>query len=198
MQHIPQAATPQQTLIGGRIVPLRDQRVILDADLADLYDVQTKVLVQAVKRNLARFPADFMFQLSPEEFAALRSQTVTSKLGRGGRRTAPYAFTEQGVAMLSSVLSSPRAIGVNIEIMRTFVRVRELAASHGDLAARLGELEEKTEAISMQHDTFSRNTRNQLKKVFDTLRELMTPPEPVKRPIGFVLPQEQDKTKKTI
>ena len=99
--------------------------------------------------------------------------------------------------MLSSVLSSPRAIGVNIEIMRTFVRVRELAATHGELAARLGELEEKTEAISMQHDTFSRNTRSQLKKVFDTLRELMTPPEPVKRPIGFVLPQEQDNTKKT-
>ncbi|MEN9378095.1 MAG: hypothetical protein RL710_3252 [Pseudomonadota bacterium] len=197
MQHLPQAATPLQTLIGGLILPLRGQRVILDADLADLYDVQTKVLVQAVKRNLARFPTDFMFQLSPEEFAVLRSQTVTSKPGSGGRRTAPYAFTEQGVAMLSSVLSSPRAIGVNIEIMRTFVRVRELAATHGELAARLGELEEKTEAISMQHDTFSRNTRSQLKKVFDTLRELMTPPEPVKRPIGFVLPQEQDNTKKT-
>jgi len=196
MQHLPQAAMPLQTLIGGRILALRDQRVILDTDLAELYDVQTKVLVQAVKRNLARFPTDFMFQLSPDEFAALRSQTVTSKPGRGGRRTAPYAFTEQGVAMLSSVLSSPRAIGVNIEIMRTFVRVRELAATHGELAKRLGELEEKTEAISMQHDTFSRNTRNQLKKVFDTLRELMTPLEPVKRPIGFVLPQEQ--AKKTI
>ena len=184
---------PLQSLIGGRILFLREQRVMLDADLAELYGVQTKVLVQAVKRNLARFPQDFMFQLSAEEFAALRSQTVTSNTGRGGRRTAPYAFTEQGVAMLSSVLGSLRAIAVNIEIMRTFVRVRELAATHSDLAKRLNELEEKTELLSMSHDTFSRNTRNQLKQVFDALRELMTPPSPPKRPIGFVTPQETPK-----
>ena len=182
---------PMQSLIGGRIVVLREQRVMLDADLAELYGVQTKVLVQAVKRNLARFPQDFMFQISSEEFAALRSQTVTSNTGRGGRRTPPYAFTEQGVAMLSSVLGSQRAIGVNIEIMRTFVRVRELAATHSELAKRLSELEEKTELISMQHDTFSRNTRNQLKQVFDALRDLMTPPNPPKRPIGFIPPQEK-------
>lgn len=144
------------------------------------------MLVQAVKRNLARFPEDFMFQLSAEEFADLRSQTVISSAGHGGRRTAPYAFTEQGVAMLSSVLGSPRAIAVNIEIMRTFVRVRALAATPGDLAKRLGELEE-----TMQHDTFSRNTRNQIKQVFDALRELMTPPEPPKRPIGFVTSDEK-------
>jgi hypothetical protein len=181
------------TLISVRILALRDHRVMLDADLADLYGVQTKVLVQAVKRNAARFPPDFMFQLSADEFATLRSQTVTSNLGRGGRRTAPYAFTEQGVAMLSSVLSSPRAIGVNIEIMRTFVRVRELADTNDELANRLAELEEKTELVSMQHDTFSRNTRNQLKRVFEALRELMTPPESAKRPIGFVIPQEQGK-----
>ncbi|MHB8948159.1 MAG: ORF6N domain-containing protein [Rhodoferax sp.] len=111
-----QIVAPLQALIGGRILVLREQRVMLDADLAELYGVQTKVLVQAVKRNLARFPQDFMFQLSNDEFAVLRSQTVTSNTGRGGRRTAPYAFTEQGVAMLSSVLGSPRAIGVNIEI----------------------------------------------------------------------------------
>lgn len=182
---------PLQSLIGGRILALREQRVMLDADLAELYGVQTKVLVQAVKRNIARFPQDFMFQLSADEFTALRSQTVTSNTGRGGRRTAPYAFTEQGVAMLSSVLSSPRAIGVNIEIMRTFVRVRELATTHSELAKRLSELEEKTELISMQHDTFSRNTRNQLKQVFDALRELMTPPDAPKRPIGFIAPQER-------
>lgn len=188
-----QIVAPLQSLIGGRILALREQRVMLDADLADLYGVQTKVLVQAVKRNIARFPQDFMFQLSADEFAALRSQTVTSNTGRGGRRTAPYAFTEQGVAMLSSVLGSPRAIGVNIEIMRTFVRVRELAVTHGELAKRLSELEEKTEVLSMQHDTFSRNTRNQLKQVFDALRELMTPPAPPKRPIGFVTPQERTK-----
>lgn len=184
------AVAPLQSLIGGRILAFREQRVMLDADLAELYGVQTKVLVQAVKRNLARFPQDFMFQLSAEEFAALRSQTVTSNKGRGGRRTAPFAFTEQGVAMLSSVLGSPRAIGVNIEIMRTFVRVRELAITHGELSKRLNELEEKTEVLSMQHDTFSRNTRSQLKQVFDALRELMTPPSPPKRPIGFVTPQE--------
>jgi hypothetical protein len=184
-----QIAAPLQSLIGGRILALREQRVMLDANLAELYGVQTKVLVQAVKRILARFPQDFMFQISADEFTALRSQTVTSNTGRGGRRTAPYAFTEQGVAMLSSVLSSPRAIGVNIEIMRTFVRVRELAATHSELAKRLSELEEKTGLLSMQHDTFSRNTRNQLKQVFDALRELMTPPDPPKRPIGFVTPQ---------
>ena len=129
-----QSVAPLQSLIGGRILILREQRVMLDADLAELYGVQTKVLVQAVKRNLARFPQKFMFQLSVEGFAALRSQTVTSNTGRGGRRTAPYAFTEQGVAMLSSVLGSPRAIGVNIEIPRTFVRLRELTATRIELS----------------------------------------------------------------
>lgn len=183
-----------EPVIQSRILALREQRVMLDADLAQLYGVQTRVLVQAVKRNLARFPGDFMFQLSDEEFAALRSQSVISNAeGRGGRRTAPYAFTEQGVAMLSSVLGSPRAIAVNIEIMRTFVKVRQLAATHGDLARRLAELEDKTEALAMQHDTFSRNTRAQLKQVFDALRELMTPPDPPQRPIGFVTPEDKGK-----
>lgn len=179
-----------QSLIGSRILILRDLRVMLDADLAELYGVQTKVLVQAVKRNIQRFPADFMFQLTTEEFAALRSQTVTSKPGRGGRRSAPYAFTEQGVAMLSSVLGSTRAIAVNIEIMRTFVRVRELANTHGDLEKRLGELEEKAEALSLKHDNFSHNTRVQLKEVFEAIRQLMTPPESPKQQIGFVRPKE--------
>lgn len=184
------SASPLQPHIESRILALRAQRVMLDADLALLYGVQTKVLVQAVKRNAARFPADFMFQVDAAEWAALRSQFVTSN-GRGGRRTAPYAFTEQGVAMLSSVLGSPRAIAINIEIMRTFVKVRALATTHQDLAKRLGELEEKTESLSMQHDTFSRNTRAQLKQIFDALRELMTPPEPPKRPIGFVQPEDK-------
>ncbi|MGQ0801821.1 MAG: ORF6N domain-containing protein [Pseudomarimonas sp.] len=182
-----------QPLIQTRILTLRAQRVMLDADLAELYGVPTKALVQAVKRNQARFPADFMFQLSADEFAALRSQSVTSN-GRGGRRTAPYAFTEQGVAMLSSVLNSGHAIAVNIEIMRTFVRVRELAASHVDLAKRLAELEQKTDVLAAKQDGFSRNTRVQLQQVFDALRELMTPPETPKRPIGFVHPAEK-KTK---
>jgi hypothetical protein len=169
---------------------LRQQRVMLDADLAELYEVPTKALVQAVKRNLARFPADFMFQLSAEEFAALRSQTVTSNIGRGGRRTAPYAFTEQGVAMLSSVLGSQRAIAVNIEVMRTFVRVRALIATHAELAARLAELEDRADALASSHDTFSRDTRAQLKQVFEVLRALTMPPDPPKRPIGFVVPPD--------
>ncbi len=190
--------TALQPVIQSRILALREQRVMLDADLAQLYGVETRVLVQAVKRNLARFPEDFMFQLSGEEWAALRSQSVISNTeGRGGRRTAPYAFTEQGVAMLSTVLGSPRAIAVNIEIMRTFVRVRALAATHGDLAKRLAELEDKTEALAMNHDTFSRNTRNQLKQVFDALRELMTPPDPPKRPIGFISPEDKGNNSKS-
>jgi hypothetical protein len=121
--------------------------------------------------------------------------SVISNTGRGSRRTAPYAFTEQGVAMLSSVLGSQRAIAVNIEIMRTFVRVRALAATHGDLAQRLAELENTTEALAQQHDTFSRNTRAQLKQVFDALRKLMTPPEPSKRPIGLSQPRTRGKNR---
>lgn len=183
--------SPLQPHIESRILSLREQRVMLDSDLAVLYDVQTKVLVQAVKRNAERFPADFMFQLSPEEWAALRSQTVTSNTGRGGRRTAPYVFTEQGVAMLSSVLGSPRAIAVNIEIMRTFVRVRALVTTHQDLARRLSELEEKTELIDMRQESFSSNTRNQLRQVFDAIKALTTPPDPPRRPIGFVTPDEK-------
>jgi hypothetical protein len=167
---------------------------MLDADLAQLYGVETRVLVQAVKRNLARFPADFMFQLSAEEFANLRSQSVISSAsGHGGRRSAPYAFTEQGVAMLSTVLGSSRAIAVNIEIMRTFVRVRALAATHGELAKRLGDLEQATEALAMSHETLNHNTRAQFTKVFDALRALMTPPDPPKRPIGFVHPEDKSK-----
>ena len=126
----------------------------------------------------------------------MRSQSVISNTqSRGGRRTAPYAFTEQGVAMLSTVLGSTRAIAVNIEIMRTFVRVRALAATHGDLAKRLAELEEKTEGLALSHDTFSRNTRAQLKQVFEAVRELMTPPEPPRRPIGFVTGEDKGSKK---
>lgn len=186
-----------QPHISRHILLLREQRVMLDADLAALYGVQTKVLVQAIKRNTERFPVDFMFQLTAEEFANLRSQLVTSSSsGYGGRRYAPYAFTEQGVAMLSSVLNSARAIVINIEIMRAFVQVRSMAATHQDLAKQLAELQDKTESLALSHDNFSRNTRAQLKQVFDALRELMTPPEPPKRPIGFVTHEEKkDKPK---
>jgi hypothetical protein len=121
---------------------IRGQKVLLDADLATLYGVETRTLVQAVGRNRDRFPDDFMFRLSAEEFAALRSQSVISK-GRGGRQYAPYAFTEQGVAMLSSVLRSDRAVQVNIEIMRAFVRLRSMLAQHAELARRLDDLERR-------------------------------------------------------
>jgi len=154
------------------ILLIRGHKVILDADLATLYGVETKQLVRAVKRNLPRFPDDFMFQLNDEESENLRFHFGTSSQW-GGRRYPPYAFTEQGVAMLSSVLRSKRAVQVNIEIMRTFVRLRRMLASNKELARRLDALEKKYDA--------------QFKVVFDAIRELMKPPEPKKRPIGFLV-----------
>jgi hypothetical protein len=164
--------------IGRSILILRGHRVLLDEHLAALYGVQTRVLIQAVKRNLARFPEDFMFQLSAAEWAALRSQIVISKIGRGGRRYAPYAFTEQGVAMLSSVLTSERAIAVNIEIMRTFVRMRELLASNKVLAKRFAQLEARLDKKLAEHD-------DAITAILSAIRELMNPPPPKRRPIGF-------------
>jgi len=178
-----------------RIATVRAQRVIVDADLAALYEVETKRFNEAVRRNLAKFPADFMFQLTADEWAALRSQFATLNAGGRGqhRKYLPYAFTEHGAIMAANLLSSERAVEVSVYVVRAFVRMRELAVTHGDLAQRLAELEEKTEALAMNHDTFSRNTRAQLKQVFDALRELMTPPDPPKRPIGFVAPQDKGK-----
>lgn len=150
--------------IALRIATVRDQRVIVDADLAALYGVATKRINEAVKRNLAKFPPDFMFVLSDEEFAALRSHSATSNVGRGGRRYLPRAFTEHGALMAATVLNSPRAVEVSVYVVRAFVRLRELAAAHGDLAKRLGDLERKTEALAMQHDGFSRDTRDQLSR----------------------------------
>jgi hypothetical protein len=158
--------------IESRILFIRGHKVLLDGDLAALYKVDVKVLNQAVKRNIERFPEDFMFRLTAGEAARLRSQTVTLKPGRGRhRKYLPYAFSEQGVAMLSSVLRSRRAVRVNIEIMRTFVRLRRMLASHAELARKLAELEKRYDA--------------QFKVVFDAIRELMTPPDSrEKRPIG--------------
>lgn len=155
------------------ILFIRGHKVILDEDLARLYDVSTKRLNEQVRRNERRFPTDFMFQLSLEEYESLRSQFATLKPGRGQyRKYLPYVFTEQGVAMLSTVLSSERAIQVNIEIMRTFVRFRQLLSTHKDLARKLAVLENKYD--------------HQFKVVFDAIRKLMSPP-PVspKRRIGF-------------
>ncbi len=145
---------------------------MLDADLAQLYRVETKVLNLAVKRNAARFPDGFMFQLTHQEWEGLlRFQNETSKIGRGGRRYLPHAFTEQGVAMLSSVLNSERAIQVNIAIIKTFVYLREALAGNAALARKLAELEGKYD--------------QQFKVVFDAIRELMMPPLPPRRRIGF-------------
>jgi len=187
----PEPLAPESITL--RIATVRGQRVIVDADLAALYEVETKRLNEAVKRNLARFPSDFMFQLTTEELGALRSQFATSNdqtSTRGGRRYSPRVFTEHGALMAATLLNSPRAVEVSIYVVRVFVRLRELAASQADLAKRLDEREQKPEALAMSHDTFSRNTRNQLKQVFDALRELTVPPDPPRRPIGFVTPED--------
>jgi ORF6N domain len=189
------STAPAVESISLSIAALRGQRVILDADLAALYGVETKRFNEAVKRNAARFPADFMFQLTAEESDSLRSQFATLKTGRGQhRKYLPYVFTEHGAIMAAMVLASPRAVEVSVYVVRAFVRLREAAVLHKDLAERLASLEEKTESLAMSHDTFSRNTRAQLRQVFDALRELTTPPEPPaqpKRPIGFVTPQDK-------
>lgn len=152
------------------IYMVRGQKVMLDVDLAVLYGVETRALIQAVKRNRARFPNDFCFPLSDQEFGDLRSQIVISN--RGGRRTNPLVFTEQGVAMLSGVLNSTRAIKANVEIMRTFVRLRKLLVSNEGLATKLNQLERKYDG--------------QFKLVFDAIRQIMSPSEPPsKRKLGF-------------
>ena len=156
--------------IEQKILLIRGQKVMLDRDLAKLYGVPTKSLNLAVKRNLDRFPSDFMFQLTEEEFFNLRFQFETSSWG--GQRYLPYAFTENGVAMLSSVLNSKRAVQVNIQIMRTFTKLREIISANKDLSRRLDELEKKYDA--------------QFRVVFDAIRELMTPPETKHRRIGFL------------
>src|SRR3989304_1015011 len=161
-------------LIEKKIYLVRSQKVMLDSDLAELYEVKTKALVQAVKRNIQRFPSDFMFQLNNQEVITLRSQFVTSKSGKGGRRYIPYVFTEQGVAMLSSVLNSERAILVNIAIMRAFVKLREILSVNKELAHKLVKLERKIE----KHDT-------EIKVIFDAIRQLMAAPEPKEKKIGF-------------
>ena len=156
--------------IGRAILMIRGHKVMLDADLAAMYGVETKVLVRAVKRNKERFPSDFMFQLSHDEFESLRFHLGTSS-SWGGRRYLPYAFTEQGVAMLSSVLRSRPAARVNIEIMRAFVRLRRMLQANADLAKKLAALEKKYDA--------------QFRVVFDAIRELMVPPGKPGQRIGF-------------
>jgi hypothetical protein len=167
--------------IEKRIFVARGRQVMLDEDLADLYAVETRVLIQQVKRNAKRFPEDFMFQLTGAEAEALRSQIVISNNeGRGGRRYAPYVFTEHGIAMLSGVLRSDRAIAVNIEIMRTFVELRRVAGSYAAIEKRLEEIERELGG----HD-------EQLHQIFKTLRQLICPPARQKRPVGFRVPEDE-------
>jgi phage regulator Rha-like protein len=164
-------------IIERRITILRGHKILLDAHLAELYDVETRILLQAVKRNRRRFPPDFMFQLTSQEHEILRSHFVISSsdaAAHGGRRYRPFVFTEQGVAMLSSVLKSERAVAVNIAIIRTFVRLRQILATHKQLAERLSAMEKKYDG--------------RFKVVFDALRQLLHPPEPTRRPIGFLPP----------
>jgi hypothetical protein len=160
-------------VIEGKILLVRGRKVILDRDLAELYKVETFNLNKAVKRNIDRFPSDFMFQLTSEEADSLKFQIGMSKAtGRGGRRYLPYVFTEQGVAMLSGVLNSKRAVQVNIAIMRAFVKLREMIASHKDLEKKLSELEKKFDG--------------QFQIVFEAIRQLMVIEEKPKKKIGFI------------
>ena len=191
---MPSGKTPARRSLASVTIPLeavqqrillsRGHKVMLDTDLAELYEVETKRLVEAVKRNIDRFPDDFMFQLSANEFAILKSQSATSS-GWGGRRYPPHAFTEQGVAMLSSVLRSPRAAAVNAAIMRTFVQVREMLASHTELARKVKELEQRMAKTDAKRDV-------QISSILDAIRQLMAPPPKKDRPLGFTAPDNAE------
>jgi hypothetical protein len=185
--------------VESRIQILRGQKVIIDADLAALYGVETRVLNQAVRRNADRFPADFRFELSEAEFDNWRSQVVMSNpTAKMGLRRPPHAFTEHGALMAATVLNSPRAIEMSLYVVRAFVQLREVLATHKEFADRLDKLERQMLAISRKHDALAATTRLQLKQVFEALRELMSPPAavttpPSTRPIGFVIPNEGNK-----
>lgn len=171
--------------ITQHILVLRGQKVLLDSDLAALYGVETRRLNEQVRRNLERFPEDFIFEVNAEEMTNLKSHFATSSWG--GRRKLPLAFTEHGAIMAATVLKSPRAVEVAVYVVRAFIRLRELVISNKELAQRLDELESKADLIEVKHDNFEHNTRVQLKQVFEAIRELSAPPEaPKKRAIGFI------------
>ena len=169
----------QPATIENKIYEIRSQKVMLDFDLAELYEVETRVMNQAVKRNKDRFPQDFMFQLTTEEAESLRFQIGTSNVGRGGRRYLPYVFTEHGVAMLSSVLNSKRAIEVNIAIMRAFVKLREMLETNEELNRQFAAVIRKLAT----HDKY-------FKVVFDELKKLTHQPDKPRRQIGFSTAQK--------
>ncbi len=174
---MPRRASTLSVPVESRILILRRHRVILDNDLAALYGVTVKRLNEQIRRNLERFPSDFMFLLTAKEHEALRSQIATSKKGRGGRRYPPYAFTEHGAIMAATVLSSTRAIEMSVFVVRAFVRMREMLVKNRQLAAKINELDRRLET----HDTA-------IQDLIDAIKELMTPEESSKRKIGFQLP----------
>ena len=163
------------------IILIRGEKVMLDSDLAEIYGVETKALNQAVKRNVSRFPADFRFRLTAKEVQLLRSQIVTSNEGRGGRRYLPYVFTEHGALMLANVLNSERATQTSVQVVRAFVRLRQLLSSNVELAQKLKALEKKYDA--------------QFKVVFDAIRQLMSPAESKRKEIGFHVNHDDEKPK---
>ncbi len=174
----------------NRILTIRGLRVMIDTDLAELYGVPTKRLNEQVKRNALRFPPDFMFQLNATEKAEVVANC--DHLGKlKFSKALPNVFTEHGAIQAANVLASTQAIEMGIYVVRAFVQLRQAATIHADLAKRLLELEMKTEGLEISQDAFAHNTRNQLRQVFDALRALTTPPEPPKRPIGFITPQDK-------
>jgi hypothetical protein len=169
-------------------------RVMIDVDLAALYGVPTKRLNEQVKRNRNRFPADFLFQLTAaEKVEVVANCDHLTKLKFS--KALPYAFTEHGAIQAANVLASSQAVEMGIYVVRAFVQLREAASVHSDLAKRLADLEMKTESLELSHDTFSRNTRVHLRHLLEAVRELTTPPDPPKRPIGFVTPEDGKKKK---
>jgi|SRR5580704_6457963 hypothetical protein len=164
--------------VESRILVLRQQKVILDSDLAELYGVPVKQLNQAVKRNQERFPPDFVFRLTSKEDELLKSQIVTSNEGRGGRRYLPYAFTEHGAIMAATVLNSPKAVEMSVFVVRAFVRLREMLANNRQLASKIAELEKRLET----HDSA-------IQDLIDAIKEMMMPPEGPQKKIGFQLPK---------
>jgi chromosome segregation ATPase len=177
-----------------RIVVLRGQRVMIDADLAELYGVTTKRLNEQVKRNQERFPADFMFQLTADEKAEVVANC--DHLARlKFSKSLPYAFTEHGAIQASNVLASAQAVEMGVYVVRAFVRLREVVATSRELAAKLDSLEQKTELLAVHHDSLAANTRAQFKQVFDAIRQLMASPETPNRPIGFVTDADKPSNK---
>jgi len=176
---MPNSIVPAE-LIERKIYLIRNKKVMLDSDLAELYGVSTKRFNEQVKRNIERFPLDFMFQLTQEEYESLRSQFATSKVSRGGRRYTPYAFTEHGAIMAATILNSPKAIEMSIFVVRAFVKLREILSTNKELIHKLNELDKKYE----KHD-------KDIKIIIETIRQLMTPPEKPARKIGFKLEKEK-------